>query len=86
VTAPVRAPDETVKPDCRITKVERARCTTVSTSVSAWASGAGLFNLLNESRVMLGNNGVEGGLLRLMAVIGGSGGNRGRSEHQAGTM
>ena len=40
VTAPLRAPEATVKPDWRIMNVEMARCTTASTAVSAWGSAA----------------------------------------------
>jgi hypothetical protein len=46
-------------------------------------ASAGLFNRLNEARVMLGDNGVEDGLFRPVAVVGGSGGNRGRNGHQS---
>lgn len=44
---------------------------------------SGLFNRLNEVRVMLGNNGVEGGLFRPMAVVGRGSRNRRRSKHQS---
>jgi hypothetical protein len=39
-------------------------------------AAAGLFNRPNEARVILGNNGVEGGLFRPVAGVGGSSRNR----------
>lgn len=39
-------------------------------------------DLLQEARVMLGDNGVKGGLLRPVAVIGRGSGNCRRNKHQ----
>jgi len=44
---------------------------------------ARVLDLPQEAWVVLSDYGVEGGLFRPVAVVGGSGGNWGRSKHQA---